>query len=277
MSGTRSGIRHVIAVVVSMAFASAGAAPAPAPQDDPAKAKAESPAQPQPPQKPEQPAPAPEQDPEPVRSMKAWLAGLADRDPQVREQSRIKLMGMERRNLPAFQKVVERSRPLRPAQAVALREIVTHVYLAGEPYDANETQGFLGVKLQPTVLVQADGLIARPSSNGVVIVERMPGFAGARMLRDGDVILTIAELQERLPLIGSDEFSMAVRDLGPGRLVQFEVLREGQVVRIPITLDPRPLEANGLFPMQELLNVRRDKADKYWEGTFAPLLREGVG
>src|SRR5688500_12404510 len=151
MSGIRSGYWLSIAVVAS-ALVFAAAAPAVEPRDGAKKADGSKPAG-------EPAAAAPAQEPELVRSMRVALAGLADSDPRVREQSRIQLMGMERRNLPAFQQVVERSRPLRPAQAVALREIVNHVYLAGEPYVANEHQGFLGVKLQPTALIQNDDLL----------------------------------------------------------------------------------------------------------------------
>src|SRR5687768_14854772 len=115
MSGIRGALWLVIAVG-ALAFPStqgAGAAPADEPREGAKKADGSRPAG-------APAAAAPAQEPELVRSMRVALAGLADSDPRIREQSRIQLMGMERRNLPAFQQVVERSRPLRPAQAVAL-------------------------------------------------------------------------------------------------------------------------------------------------------------
>src|SRR5439155_13577264 len=95
------------------------------------------------------PEPPSEERPE-LTPMRQWFADLDDSDATVRELARMKLMGMQRRDLPAFQKLVQDSRPLAPAQAAVLRQLVIHVYLAGEEYDTTGTQGFLGVRMQPT-------------------------------------------------------------------------------------------------------------------------------
>ena len=115
---------------------------------------------------------------------------------------------------------------------------------------------------------------------GVVIVERMPGFCGARMLQDGDVILGLVE-RPTIQIRGPTEFSLAVRSMGAGQTVTFLILRQGQVIRVPVTLDPRPDAADfvpgAVSPMKDLLDERDKTAREYWEKEFAPLVKEGVG
>ena len=224
---------------------------------------------------------------------------LADTDADVREAARTQLMGLERRYLPAFQKLVERSRPLLPSQAAVLRQIVTHVYLAGEPYAANGNMGFLGVRMLDADVAMApranpNGDDAEGDDNppgddapltvaltGVVITERMPGFVGNRMLLDGDVIVGLAD-KPGLQFHTGDDFSAAVRQVGAGRTVRFHLLRRGRLVKVAVTLDPRPEAASlepqgGNGPMTDLLSRRRQKADAYWSDTFAPMLKERLG
>jgi hypothetical protein len=221
------------------------------------------------------------------------FAQLADPDADVREAARTQLMGLERRYLPALQKLVERSRPLLPSQAAVLRQIVTHVYLAGEPYAANGNMGFLGVRmLEADVSLpprnQDDGDDTAPDDEapliaprtGVVITERMPGFVGNRMLLDGDVIIGLADRPELRFQTGED-FSTAVRQFGAGRTIRFNLLRRGRLIKVAVPLDPRPeaavAEPQGVGAMTDLLSRRRQKADAYWAESFAPLLKERLG
>lgn len=222
---------------------------------------------------PQQPANA--EAPE-LKSMKQWFAELDDADASVRESARVKLMGLRRRDLGAFQKMVRESAPLAPAQAAVLRQIVTHVYLAGEPYDTTGAEGFLGVKMQESNvrLPAADGVEQLAPAVGVVIVERFAGFVGARMLLDGDVILGIVERPD-VRTMGMYEFQMVVKSVTPGTTIHFQIMRQGQVIRVPVTPDPRPFEADGL--MSDLIYRRQRRADEYWERTFAGLVKEGVG
>jgi hypothetical protein len=232
---------------------------------------------------------------------RAW-ADLAHRDPAVREAARVKLMGLSASDLPAFRKIVADSRPMAPAQVAVLREIVTQVFLAGQEYEPSGRDGFLGVRPGEVNLNAAkpggaavgpgDGGIFIPPGQaafpddpdavyGVVIVERMPGFCGARMLQDGDVVLSLVE-RPTVQFHGPTEFSLAVRTMGAGQTIHFQVLRQGRVVEVPITLDVRPREADMPIgapgsPMEGLLNKRETAAREYWEQEFAPLLKEGVG
>jgi hypothetical protein len=59
---------------------------------------------------------------------------LASADLQTRESARVQFMRLTRDDLPALRGLVTRSRPLLPAQAAALHEIVQEIYLAGEKY-----------------------------------------------------------------------------------------------------------------------------------------------
>lgn len=227
--------------------------------------------------------------------MNKAFADLAHAEPASREAARLRLMSFPRESLPAFEKMVKEAVPLAPSQAAALREIVTQVYLSGEPYVATGSDGFLGVRLgEVNMLTKADApgqlKLNEPnpfdpqpgidySTTGVVITERMAGFCGALMLQDGDVVLGLVERPAVL-IRNPVEMRQAVMGFGAGKTLHFQLLRQGQVMRVPITLDPRPDDADqigGPDPMKELLERRRLKADVYWESTFAPLLKEGVG
>jgi hypothetical protein len=209
-------------------------------------------------------------------ALKQWFAELDDADAPVREAARRNLMGMRREDLAAFRDIVRESLPLMPSQAAVLRQIVTHVFLAGEPYFTTRTEGFLGVKMQETSvrLPAADGAEQFAPAVGVVIVERMPGFVGARMLLDGDVVLGVVERPD-VRTLGMYEFQMVVKGVSPGTVIHFQVMRQGQVVRVPIAPDPRPVDAD--VNMQNLTYTRQRSADDFWEKVFSPVVKDGVG
>jgi hypothetical protein len=209
-------------------------------------------------------------------AIKQWFAELGDADAPVREAARRNLMGMRREDLAAFRDTVRESLPLVPSQAAVLRQIVTHVFLAGEPYFTTRTEGFLGVKMQETSvrLPAAHGAELVAPAVGVVIVERMPGFVGARMLLDGDVILGVVERPD-VRTLGMYEFQMVVKGVSPGTVIHFQVMRQGQVVRVPIAPDPRPVDAD--VNMQNLTYTRQRSADDFWEKVFSPVVKDGVG
>jgi hypothetical protein len=248
--------------------------------------------------------------------MRRAFDDLADSDAGVRESARAALMGLDRRYLPSLQKLVDQQRPLRPSQASVLRQIVTHVYLAGEPYPSDRTAGFLGVRMSATAVrldtpdpaAAAAGGEQEGNNNGngnnandgnagsdvapmgVVILERLPGFVGHRMLLDGDVVVGIDERPDlRLfsdraaadDLLPLRVFTDAVKGTRPGRTLHFQVLRRGRLVKVPVTLDPRPDAAAAAggnpAPTDAFDRQRREKADAYWRESFAPLLREAVG
>ena len=57
------------------------------------------------------------------------------------------------------------------------------------------------------------------------------------MLLDGDVILGVAERQD-VRMLDVFEFQAFVQSITPGATVHFQILRQGQVMRVPVTLDP---------------------------------------
>ena len=110
---------------------------------------------------------------------------------------------------------------------------------------------------------------------GVVILDRMPGFVGFRMLRDGDVVVGTAE-QPQSRFRTPDDLKAVVERSKPGDALHLILLRQGQVVQVPIQPDPRPADADRPLAIDDLLRPRREKADEYWQRTFAPLLEPGV-
>lgn len=235
--------------------------------------------------------------------MREAFAQLADADADVREAARLRLMSLERRYLPALQKLVERNRPLLPAQATVIRQIVTHVYLSAEDYSHNANLGFLGVKMADADLTQErpkrpdanddearpdeeepeaeqligpDGWPLSPYPQGIVIIERMPGFAGHRALLDGDVVVGLADRPGQ-PFHGHAQFSAAVKGARAGGHVRFTVLRRGRLTKVEVKVDARPDVADNPNLMNDLILRRREKAEAYWDESFGPLLNERVG
>ncbi len=215
----------------------------------------------------------------PADEIRMWFADLAHSDAAVREEAMVNLMGLRRGDLPKLRKVVEESLPLAPSQTEVLRRIVIQVFLAGDTYEGNPQTGFLGIRMAPTSVslrdFNPDAVQGRPLC-GVVVESRMPGFCAGRMLRDGDVIIGITE-RPHVSLQTTPDFAAAIQDVAPGDTVHFEVLRQGQVRRIPITLDPRPNDADqGVIGMPDLLERRRKESDALWDGEFASLVKEGI-
>jgi hypothetical protein len=244
-------------------------------------------------------------------TMRRAFTELADPRADVREAARSTLMGLERRYLDDLHALVEHSRPLRPAQATALRQIVTHVYLSGEVYEPEARAGFLGVRAQQIAITSADDALAtgRPAGNeagngaggggggggarapvappaagddpatlprvGMVVISRLPGFVAHRVLLDGDVILGIVE-QPAVSFVDRYAFTAAIKKMEAGETFHMNILRRGRVLKIELTLDRRPAIVNNDVAGEAFDRDRRAKADAYWRESFAPLLPETV-
>lgn len=210
--------------------------------------------------------------------IRSTFANLSSADATVRAQSLTWLLSLRSADLPSLQKVVEAARPLAPAQAMVLRQIVTQVYLSGQGYESIPATGFLGVRMEQIhVGYNAVPQGAAAPGFAVIITERMAGFAGARMLRDGDIILGIVE-RPGLTITDTMNFSQAVREMGAGAVIHFQLLRDGQVKTVGVKLDPRPQAADpfGVTQMEDLLARRKSSADEYWRSHFAALAKENV-
>ncbi len=231
-----------------------------------------------------------------------WFANLNAGDSRVRDAAKAALIGLRRSDLAALKTVVAKSQPLAPTQAAALPDIVTQVFLGGDPYRAGGTDGFLGIQVQetrigelkedpkidpaearnqpqPGLAQNADGsFYLQPDLRGIygiTVAACMPGFSGARSLKSGDVILGVVERPD-LQIRATAEFTFAIRDLKARNTFHFKVLREGQFVTVPVRLDPRPLAAdNGTMSL--LLEDRMIEALEYWDHDFGSLVLEVFG
>ncbi|HEY2589089.1 MAG TPA: hypothetical protein VGI81_25320 [Tepidisphaeraceae bacterium] len=187
-------------------------------------------------------------------------------------------MRLDRADLATLQQLVRHSRPLAPAQAAALRPIVEEIFLAGEPYKKEATQGFLGIMMDQSGFGARD--LQQPNdiggqASGVVVADRFPGFCASRSLHDGDVILGAAEPAQAFN--SPEDLKFAIGSLQPGSVVRLQVLRHGQVVEVPLKLDCKPAEVDSVETAESFRRERAEKFDQYWHDTFAPLLKESVG
>jgi hypothetical protein len=210
-------------------------------------------------------------------SMGRWLSDLASSDSATRESARVQLMRLNRDDLPALEKWVEHARPLAPSQAVALRQIVQEVYLAGEEYEKKENQGFLGIMMDAASLSNRD--LPRQNDHeaapGVVVADRIPGFCASRMLVDGDVILGTTDPPHVFNSPADLQTVIVASD--PGTIIHLQVLRHGQVIDVPLKLDCKPIEADGELATENFRLRRAEKFNDYWRASFAPLLKEIIG
>ena len=110
---------------------------------------------------------------------------------------------------------------------------------------------------------------------GVAVVVRWPGFPAYRMLRDGDLILGLyldrAAPLDQLPNCYTCSFrdlQLALAQQPLVRDVELSVLRDGRVIRVPITLARRPAAATIDGFLQDRLYLAAD----YWRATFGPVV-----
>jgi hypothetical protein len=207
-----------------------------------------------------------------------WFSQLDDADAAVRQDAFNKLMCLKAADLDMLKAVVKKAMPLRPGQASALPGIVKQVYLSGMDYDGDAARGFMGVSLLERDLPQIPGepMQSGMPHVGIMLARCMPGFGGARSLRDGDVVLSIAERPE-VKLDNTRVFAEAVGNFGAGQVIHLDVLRQNQVIRVEVTLDARPADLQGQgdqdMSVLDLLRRRDDAADDYWSRDFVPLFK----
>lgn len=217
------------------------------------------------------------QSPPAAPQLTAWFAELGDPDADVRAAALGKLLAISGDDLAALRAVVEAARPVSPAQAAALHDVVVHVYLSGETYETNHDEGFLGVKsLRDDVeTLPLGGNPPLGQDGGVPVGERLPGFCGFRGLRGGDVILGVTAPRPTRLVRWSELLDYVKRSV-PGETITFEILRQGKIVQVPLKLDPRPIAASDPLAIAELISGRTARAESYWTKVFKPLLERDV-
>lgn len=209
---------------------------------------------------------------------------LAGSDGAVRDRALSAMLDLTRGDLPGLRNVVERSRPIAPSQAGLLRDVVAHVYLTAETYDCEPRIGFLGLVLHALDRVEVprpenppaleDNGLVRPANTGVPVDYRIPGFCAFRALRDGDVVLGVVHPVARR-MRDWTELTRAIQTFAAGEVITLEVLRQGALVNVPVTLDAKPLLAAGERGWSEIvLPAREAAAEAYWVNHFAPLVEQ---
>jgi len=202
-------------------------------------------------------------------------------------------MGLSREGLGELRDAVDRMRPLSPAQAAVLHDVVVHAYVAGGPERNRATMlrnsGFLGVLLEP--VVSGYGLNQDPpappddnqpnfgqirATGGVLIKETWPGFAGFRFLRVGDVVVGAGGPQPtHAPTV--QELRAAVQATEPGETLDLQVLRQGRIMNVAVQVSARPTWAEDELTTRQMQSRRLRRAEIYWQFAFAPLLWKDDG
>jgi hypothetical protein len=201
------------------------------------------------------------------------FAGLADHNAEVREAALTGLLNRPAGDLPRLRKVVATSRPLQPNQSAHLRSIVTHLFLKGQDYLSAGQSGFMGVTLADAVVIPASEP-GEGEQTGIVIINRLPGFAGYGALRDGDVIVRVLNFPHQ-PLRNRETLQQLVLNIPPGEEVRLKILRQGQVMDVAFQLSKRPNIPNDAASNM-FLRDREEAADVYWRQKFSPLLAEQI-
>ena len=206
-----------------------------------------------------------------LQKIRRSFVGLTDEDPDVREEARRDLMGLTRKELPAFHRVLAEHLPLAPAETDVLHDIVQQIYLADFSYPTENAQGFLGVSFG------YNAKFIEPPCGGVEILNRLPGFCAYRHFEDGDVVMAVGDPPNEVEPHTPDEMTRVVKVHSPGQKLTFKVFRRGRIQEVTLVLDARPLVADDLVGgINDLMAQRRIEADEYWERNFQPLV-EGAG
>jgi S1-C subfamily serine protease len=202
------------------------------------------------------------------------IAQLAANDYDTRAAARVELMGFRRADLGAIREGVRQNLPLVPNQVIVLREIVTHVYLSGDLYVIDPSAaGFMGVSM-PDPMFHPEEQNLLDVGRGVPVLDRVPGFPAYRLLQNGDVMIAMSIGGERVEFNEPREIRQAVGSIPAGHTITFEVLRYGRLLKVPITLSPKPLAIKNALSLDEFNGRRTDQSDEVWERDFAPLLGE---
>ena len=198
-----------------------------------------------------------------------WLANLESASPDTRESAAMSLLHLSPDTLPRLRIVTERAKPLSPAQAQVLYDVVTHVFLSGEPYEKTD-MGFLGMMFAP---VYRFGMDPRVEGQGVVVQSRIPGLGAYSGFLDGDIVLSMDELPG-VWLTDSQSFAEEVRKFPPGTTLHFQILRQGRQLHTEATLSARPAALRPDSPMNSVVDFqegRAQTAQEYWDKNFGPI------
>lgn len=183
-------------------------------------------------------------------------------------------MGLQSADLPTLHMVLaDASSNLLPSQKVYLHDIVKQVFLAGLEYEpAEQMMPFIGISrperwdLNPNDDPPADVPI------GITFATRIPGFSAYRMLRDGDVLISIEEAPD-VRFTSFPQFTGTIGRFHAGDVITLRILRSGEPLRVPIKLLAKPADTVNVIPW---LERREAAADLYWQKYFQPIVKDDV-
>lgn len=206
--------------------------------------------------------------------LQQWFDQLSDPDAATRVSARFSLLQMSIDELDVFKQIVMKTAHLQPSQAIVLRGIVMHVYLAHQPYPADKTVGMMGVRaidLRP--LGNAPGYDQQPDDDqGPVVLGLLPGFCGYGTLLEGDRL--IATRDPAIPIHHFSDLAEMVKTRRAGDKLQLDVLRQGTLVQVNMVLDPRPVAATSQ-EMEEFVIRRQQEGLTRFSQWIAPMLNQG--
>ena len=204
-----------------------------------------------------------------------WINQLADDDPDLRRTAAQSLMGLSADDLPTLRQCALKQSPLLPGQISALREIVTQVYLSGDNEPVTPAVGFLGLHWPPPNpqgmmqigVIQPDDL----NTDGLPVVERIPGFPAYRLLQPGDLITAVLN-EPDIDVHDRSQFIQSVSQMKAGDELDLQIKRGGQNIEIPLKLAPRPLSLLGEPANYDAwLDERLTDARDFWNKSFSDL------
>lgn len=207
---------------------------------------------------------------QPAQSLRQLVTALAADEPVVRDAAHKQLLQLNRAELPALKEVVASGAAKLPSQQEALKDVVRHVFLSGEPYplDVESRLSFIGLGLgasfRPLHFVDGTGRL------GVGFDHRLPGFPGYAVLEEGDVIVGVEELPD-LQFEGQNPLGAIRTRFAAGEVIHLIVLRDDRTLRLPLRLAQTPVWGGG--DANQMMSERILLADEYWEREFAPLFR----
>jgi hypothetical protein len=195
--------------------------------------------------------------------LKSLIAQLGSDDSTAREAALQDLMNFKGPDLPAIRQAAIAQSPLSPGQIAALREAVTQIFLAAQPYPVDpDYYGFIGVHWG------VDFQTASP----IIVDQRIPGFPAYQYLRRGDVILGFTDWP-RIPIRVPNDFILVARRFVPGDSIRLNVRRDGRSIVVELKLDYFPIEATAQPDMVAWLDAwiqqRAQEAEDYWNREFS--------
>lgn len=181
---------------------------------------------------------------------RALLGSLASEDfkERTKAQRELSQWAMERPEVGQDWLYQELEATAEPEVRIRLREVLKEVVVAEHQKDG---PGYVGISM-------GDVEVAVPGEDG-----QKPGVSVTRVQADtpasraglqaGDVVISVDRARWKSDVAASSSFQQAIMKRKPGDTVQLEILRGAELLKVPVTLAPRPMglpEASKLPQLQ---------------------------